>query len=45
MCGFMKLLVATGINTLEDAQKKENVQPDYYLPNLNQLFAAHEQQS
>ncbi|KAH0956519.1 hypothetical protein HN011_002297 [Eciton burchellii] len=45
MCGFIKLLVGTGIDTLENAQKKENIQPDYYISSLNQLFAAYKEQT
>jgi len=45
MCGFIKLFVGTGVDSLENAQKKKSVQPDYYISNLNQLFAVHEQQT
>lgn len=42
MCGFTKLFVSTGVDTLEKAQKQEDSCPDYYLPTLGQLFAAVE---
>jgi ribonucleotide monophosphatase NagD (HAD superfamily) len=45
MCGFIKLLVGTGIDTLENAQKKGNIQPDYYISSLNQLFTAYKEQT
>ncbi|XP_071576995.1 uncharacterized protein [Temnothorax nylanderi] len=41
MCGFIKLFVGTGYDTLEQAQKEDDTCPDYYLPNLNQLFSAY----
>ncbi|RLU24289.1 hypothetical protein DMN91_002377 [Ooceraea biroi] len=41
MCGFMKLLVGTGLNSLKEAQEEDDACPDYYLSNLNQLFAAY----
>jgi farnesyl diphosphate phosphatase len=40
MCGFIKLFVGTGFNTLEQAQKDDDTCPDYYLPSLAQLFSA-----
>lgn len=42
MCGFTKLFVDTGVDTLEEAQKQEDSCPDYYLPALGQLFSAVE---
>lgn len=41
MCGFKKLLVGTGHDTLEKAQEDIDNYPDYYLPALNQLFSIH----
>ncbi|GAB1862935.1 4-nitrophenylphosphatase [Camponotus japonicus] len=41
MCGFKKLLVGTGSDTLEEAQKDIDTYPDYYLPALSQLFSTH----
>lgn len=39
MCGFIKLFVGTGCDTLEQAQKEDDTCPDYYLPSLGQLFS------
>ncbi|XP_011635554.1 pyridoxal phosphate phosphatase-like isoform X1 [Pogonomyrmex barbatus] len=41
MCGFTKLFVGTGCDTLEQAQKEDDTCPDYYLPTLSQLFYAY----
>lgn len=41
MCGFTKLLVGSGLDSLEKVQEEDDAYPDYYLPNLNQLFAAY----
>ncbi|XP_012534791.1 4-nitrophenylphosphatase isoform X2 [Monomorium pharaonis] len=41
MYGCIKLLVGTGINTLEESQKEDDTCPDYYLPSLSQLFSAN----
>lgn len=41
MCGFTKLFVGTGCDTLEQAQKEDDTCPDYYLPTLSQLFSAY----
>lgn len=41
MCGFKKLLVGTGSDTLEKAQQDIDSYPDYYIPALNQLFSTH----
>lgn len=41
MCGFKKLLVGTGSDSLEEAQKDIDGYPDYYLPALSQLFSTH----
>ncbi|XP_012219465.1 chronophin-like [Linepithema humile] len=41
MCGFMKLFIGSGCNTLEETQKEEDTCPDYYLPTLGQLFSAY----
>lgn len=41
MCGGIKLFVYSGIDTLEEAQKEAETYPDYYLPNLGQLFSAY----
>lgn len=40
MCGFTKLFVGTGRNTLEEAQREHDACPDYYLPSLGQLRLA-----
>ncbi|KYM83336.1 Protein kinase C-binding protein NELL1 [Atta colombica] len=39
MCGFIKLLVGTGCDTLEQAQKEDDTYPDYYISSLGQLFS------
>ncbi|XP_011064977.1 PREDICTED: 4-nitrophenylphosphatase-like isoform X3 [Acromyrmex echinatior] len=39
MCGFIKLFVGTGCDTLEQAQKEDDGCPDYYISNLGQLFS------
>jgi len=41
MCGFIKLFVGTGCDTLEQAQKEDDTCPDYYLPTLGQLFSVY----
>lgn len=41
MCGFIKLFVGSGCDTLEQAQKEDDTCPDYYLPTLGQLFSAY----
>ncbi|KAM0736235.1 Glycerol-3-phosphate phosphatase [Formica fusca] len=41
MCGFKKLLVGTGSDSLEKAQKSIDTYPDYYIPALSQLFSTH----
>lgn len=41
MCGSIKLFVGSGCDTLEQAQKTADTYPDYYLPNLSQLFSAY----
>ncbi|XP_029165657.1 4-nitrophenylphosphatase-like [Nylanderia fulva] len=41
ICGFKKLLVGTGGDSLEKAQKEIDTYPDYYLPALSQLFSTH----
>lgn len=41
MCGFKKLLVGTGSDSLETAQKDIDTYPDYYIPALSQLFSTH----
>jgi len=41
MCGFIKLFVSTGCDTLEQAQKEDDTYPDYYLPSLGQLFSVY----
>jgi len=41
MCGFIKLFVSTGCDTLEQAQKEDDTNPDYYLPSLGQLFSVY----
>lgn len=41
MCGFKKLFVGTGNDSLEKAQKESDTYPDYYIPALSQLFSAH----
>nr|XP_012219466.1 PREDICTED: phosphoglycolate phosphatase 1B, chloroplastic-like [Linepithema humile] len=42
MCGFIKLFVGTGSDTLEKTQEEEDTCPDYYLPALSQLFSAYD---
>jgi hypothetical protein len=44
MCGFIKLFVGTGCDTLEATQKEEDTCPDYYLPTLGQLFSTYNPQ-
>ncbi|XP_018349222.1 PREDICTED: 4-nitrophenylphosphatase-like [Trachymyrmex septentrionalis] len=39
MCGFIKLFVGTGCDTLEQAQKEDDTCPDYYISSLGQLFS------
>ncbi|EFN82965.1 4-nitrophenylphosphatase [Harpegnathos saltator] len=39
ICGFTKLFVETGNDTLEDVQE-EDTRPDYYISSLGQLFTA-----
>ncbi|XP_025987401.1 4-nitrophenylphosphatase [Solenopsis invicta] len=39
MCGCIKLLVGTGLDTLEKTQQEDDTCPDYYLPSLGQLFS------
>lgn len=41
MCGFIKLFVGSGCDTLEKTQEEEDTYPDYYLPSLGELFSAH----
>ncbi|KAL6432095.1 hypothetical protein ACFW04_006665 [Cataglyphis niger] len=41
MCGFKKLLVGTGSDSLETAQKDIDTYPDYYIPALSQLFSTY----
>lgn len=41
MCGFIKLFVGSGCDTLEKAQKTADTYPDYYLPKLSQLFSTY----
>jgi len=43
MCGFIKLFVGTGSDTLEETLKEDDTYPDYYLPSLGQLFSSDSQ--
>lgn len=43
MCGFKKLFVDTGCDTIEEAQKTEETHPEYYLANFGQLLHILEQ--
>lgn len=37
LCGFLKLLVGTGYDSLEDAQKNEETVPEFYVSSLGEL--------
>lgn len=37
MCGFKKMFVDTGVDTIEEAEKDKNTRPDYYIPSLGFL--------
>ncbi|XP_032679102.1 phosphoglycolate phosphatase 1A, chloroplastic-like [Odontomachus brunneus] len=39
MCGFLKLFVGSGCDSLEEALEEEDTYPDYYIPSLGQLFS------
>lgn len=38
MCGFKKMFVDTGIETIKNAIKNEETCPHFYLPSLGMLY-------